>query len=138
MSKALLKGLALTLRHFSAGPSRCSTPTRDGPCRSASADGGAACPRGRNAPLRGLRTVRKDLPEPLHHRLCRNGPDGRPGACPLQPRLIAALLRLCVEACPVEAIAMSSEYELAAFGREPLVCNTERLLPRRPNGEERP
>jgi NADH-quinone oxidoreductase subunit I len=46
---------------------------------------------------------------------------------------------LCVEACPVEAIAMSAEYELAAWGREPLVCNTERLLaaPAR-NGGERP
>jgi len=34
----------------------------------------------------------------------------------------------CVEACPVGALQMTGEYELADYSRESLIYNKERLL----------
>jgi len=130
MSKALLKGLALTLKTFFRRPITLEYPEekrsvperfRGRPVLLAREDGTPRC-------------VACGLCEKICPSLCitvvpETGPDG-----------IRALARytldlnrcsfcgLCVEACPVEAIAMSSEYELAACGREPLVYTTARLL----------
>ncbi|MBK7552367.1 MAG: NADH-quinone oxidoreductase subunit I [Syntrophaceae bacterium] len=139
MSKALLKGLALTLKTFFRPPVTLEYPDekrpvpdrfRGRPALVARADGvaPAAWPAG----------SAKDLPLP--HRRRRNGARGTRSLARYRLDLNrCSFCGLCVEACPVEAIVMSGEYELASGSREPLVLDEGRLLaaPDRP-GEERP
>lgn len=141
MSKALMKGLALTLKMFFRRPVTVEYPDekrpvperfRGRPMLLAREDGSARC-------------VACGLCEKICPSLCiavvsETGPDGiRTLAGYTLDLNRCSFCGLCVEACPVEAIAMSAEYELAACGRMALVYTAERLLaaPAR-KGEERP
>ena len=141
MSKALLKGLALTLKTFFRRPVTVEYPDekrlvperfRGRPVLLAREDETPRC-------------VACGLCEKICPSLCitvaaETGPDGiRALASYTLDLNRCSFCGLCVEACPVEAIAMGSEYELAAYGREPLFYTTERLLaaPEK-SGEERP
>jgi len=141
MSKALLKGLALTLKCFFRRPVTVEYPDEKRPVPERFRGRPALLAREDGTP----RCVACGLCEKICPSLCitvvpETGSDGiRSLASYTLDLNRCSFCGLCVEACPVEAIAMSAEYELAAWGREALVCTTERLLaaPEK-NGEGRP
>lgn len=130
MSKALLKGLALTLKTFFRKPVTVQYPDEKRPVPERFRGRPALVAREDGLP----RCVACGLCEKICPSLCiAVEADTGPGGTRALARYRLDLNRcsfcgLCVEACPVEAIVMSAEYELAAGGREPLVCDAGRLL----------
>jgi len=130
MSKALLKGLALTLKTFFRRPVTVQYPDEKRPVPERFRGRPVLLAREDGMP----RCVACGLCEKICPSLCitvaaETGPDGIRALAGYTLDLNrCAFCGLCVEACPVEAIAMGSEYELAACSREPLVYTTERLL----------
>jgi NADH-quinone oxidoreductase chain I len=130
MSKALLKGLALTLKMFFRRPVTVQYPDEKRPVPERFRGRPVLLAREDGTP----RCVACGLCEKICPSLCitvaaQTGPDGSRALAGYTLDLNrCAFCGLCVEACPVEAIAMGSEYELATYGREPLVYTTERLL----------
>ena len=141
MSKALLKGLALTLKTFFRKPVTVQYPDEKQPVPERFRGRPALVAREDGTP----RCVACGLCEKICPSLCiavtaETGPEGVRSLARYRLDLNrCSFCGLCVEACPVEAIVMSDEYELAAGGRGPLVCDAGRLLtaPARPE-EGRP
>jgi len=127
---ALIKGLALTLRHFFRPPVTQSYPEerRPVPLRF----------RGRPALVAGMDRLPRCVACGLCEKVCPSccirvtpgtGPQGHRTLVDYTLDLNrCSFCGMCVEACPVEAIVMSREYELAAESRSGLICNTAMLL----------
>jgi len=129
MAKALIQGLFLTLRHFFRKPETIPYPEvkrpvperfRGRPVLISGADGKALC-------------VACGLCERVCPSLCitvvpENGPDGvrRLQAYTLDLNR-CSFCGLCVEACPVGAIRMGRDYELAVYRKEALIMTSEAL-----------
>ncbi|MBA4396680.1 MAG: NADH-quinone oxidoreductase subunit I [Syntrophus sp. (in: bacteria)] len=129
MSKALLRGLFLTLRHFFRKPETIPYPEakrpvperfRGRPVLISGTDGKALC-------------VACGLCERVCPCLCitvvpENGSDG---VRQLRNYILdlnrCSFCGLCVEACPVEAIRMGRDYELAVYRKEELIMKTKAL-----------
>ena len=116
MSKALLKGLALTLKMFFRRPVTVQYPDEKRPVPERFRGRPVLLAREDGTP----RCVACGLCEKICPSLCitvaaETGPDGIRALARYTLDLNrCAFCGLCVEACPVEAIAMGSEYELAA------------------------
>lgn len=130
MSKALLKGLALTLQTFFRKPVTVQYPDEKRPVPGRFRGRPALVAREDGAP----RCVACGLCEKICPSLCiavtaETGPEGIRALARYRLDLNrCSFCGLCVEACPVEAIIMSADYELAAAGRESLVWDKGRLL----------
>ncbi len=129
MSKALLKGLALTLQTFFRKPVTVQYPDEKRPVPGRFRGRPALVAREDGAP----RCVACGLCEKICPSLCiavtaETGPEGIRALARYRLDLNrCSFCGLCVEACPVEAIIMSADYELAAAGRESLVWDKGRL-----------
>lgn len=129
MVKALLRGLFLTLRHFFMKPETIPYPEvkravperfRGRPVLTSGADGKALC-------------VACGLCERVCPCLCITvvPENGKDGVRQLQAYTLdlnrCSFCGLCVESCPVEAIRMGRDYELAVYRKEELIMKTEAL-----------
>jgi NADH-quinone oxidoreductase subunit I len=129
MGKALLRGLFLTLRHFFRKPVTIPYPEakrpvperfRGRPVLNSGADGKAVC-------------VACGLCERVCPSLCITviPESGNDGVRQLKAYTLdlnrCSFCGLCVEACPVDAIRMGRDYELAVYRKEELIMGTEAL-----------
>jgi NADH-quinone oxidoreductase subunit I len=129
MSKALLRGLFLTLRHFFRKPVTIPYPEakrpvperfRGRPVLNSRADGTPVCVAcglcERVCPCLCITVVPESGGDGVRHLKAYTLDLSRCSFC-----------GLCVEACPVEAIRMGRDYELAVYRKEALIMNTEAL-----------
>ena len=76
-----------------------------------------------------LRAMRGVLPDRVHKDKDLRGPDHKKKLDSYEIELLKCLFcGYCVEACPVRALTMTQEYELASYSKEKLLYTREMLL----------